>query len=250
MKPTNEDILAAVAQLDPANDEHWTTDGQPRLDAVEVLLGSDVNRKSVTNAAPEFNRGHSQNLVDEAEDENTAGPVDDEAGTDPVNDDEAGTDPVNDDEAGTDPVNDGDGDGDGDGDSAPELDLGIPSASATDTAETSDDDDSDPLASGAAEQRARMDDEIQDAETAVVELRADIAEARIELENLENNLAKLIDAKKKAFPPQTQAQAIKEFQANELRRRAQRAGDSTTVASLDEAMKARGKQRPRQTPQG
>lgn len=41
-----------LGQLDTANDEHWTMDGLPRLDAVSALAGTDVSRKQVTDAAP------------------------------------------------------------------------------------------------------------------------------------------------------------------------------------------------------
>ena len=47
----------AVRGLDPDNDEHWTADGRPRMDAVEAAFGSaDVNRVDVQQAAPGFDR--------------------------------------------------------------------------------------------------------------------------------------------------------------------------------------------------
>lgn len=49
-------ILAALAQLDPTIDDHWTADGAPRLDVVAALSGEKVTRAEVTNADPEFNR--------------------------------------------------------------------------------------------------------------------------------------------------------------------------------------------------
>lgn len=51
-----EQILAALAQLDPLDDDHWTSDGAPRIDAVEKILGSDVSRKEVVEAAPKLTR--------------------------------------------------------------------------------------------------------------------------------------------------------------------------------------------------
>lgn len=52
-----EKILEALAQLDPLDDDHWTGDGAPRMDAVEKILGDKtVTRKDVFEAAPEFSR--------------------------------------------------------------------------------------------------------------------------------------------------------------------------------------------------
>lgn len=50
-------ILAALRQLDTTNDNHWTADGQPRLETVK-LLSSDatLNREAVEAAAPGFNK--------------------------------------------------------------------------------------------------------------------------------------------------------------------------------------------------
>lgn len=51
------DIRTALAQLDPQDDEHWTMDGLPRVDAVAVLSGYDeVTRKEITDAAPGLTR--------------------------------------------------------------------------------------------------------------------------------------------------------------------------------------------------
>ena len=50
-------IAQALAQLDPANDLHWTADGLPRMDAVAELVGdASITRKMVTDAAPELTR--------------------------------------------------------------------------------------------------------------------------------------------------------------------------------------------------
>lgn len=46
-------IVKALGQLDPKNDDHWTSDGLPRLDALKV---SGVKRGDVTDAAPNFTR--------------------------------------------------------------------------------------------------------------------------------------------------------------------------------------------------
>jgi len=51
-----EQIVTALAQLDPLDDDQWTTDGAPRVDAVEKLLGSDIKRQDIIDAAPHFSR--------------------------------------------------------------------------------------------------------------------------------------------------------------------------------------------------
>lgn len=50
------DIKEALGQLDTLNDEQWTGDGAPRVDAVEALLGEDVTRAQIIEVAPEFSR--------------------------------------------------------------------------------------------------------------------------------------------------------------------------------------------------
>jgi len=50
-------IRQALTALDPTNDEHWTNDGSPRMDAVERLVGTkSITRRDVVDAAPMFNR--------------------------------------------------------------------------------------------------------------------------------------------------------------------------------------------------
>lgn len=51
------DIKTALTKLDPSNDDHWTADGAPRIDAVVELTGDkSIKRQDITNAAPKFNR--------------------------------------------------------------------------------------------------------------------------------------------------------------------------------------------------
>lgn len=50
-------IKAALAQLDPANDDHWTNNGSPRMDVLQGILEDDkITRKMVTDADPAFTR--------------------------------------------------------------------------------------------------------------------------------------------------------------------------------------------------
>lgn len=55
---TNTDkIRGALAQLDPARDEHWTASGLPAVPAVRALAGDDsVTRAQVEAAAPDLRR--------------------------------------------------------------------------------------------------------------------------------------------------------------------------------------------------
>lgn len=52
----NEKIVEVLGQLDPLNDDHWTTSGDARVEAVEALVGEPVRRQDIVNAAPDFNR--------------------------------------------------------------------------------------------------------------------------------------------------------------------------------------------------
>ena len=53
----NQKILDALLKLDINNDDHWTADGLPRMDAIELIVGSkDITRQQVTAAKPGFSR--------------------------------------------------------------------------------------------------------------------------------------------------------------------------------------------------
>lgn len=50
-------IVEALKRLDPADDEHWTADGKPKMSAIEALMGrADITRAQVDAAAPGFSR--------------------------------------------------------------------------------------------------------------------------------------------------------------------------------------------------
>lgn len=50
-------LLTAINKLEVENDEHWTKDGRPRIDAVEKFYGSaGVTRGDVDAAAPGYTR--------------------------------------------------------------------------------------------------------------------------------------------------------------------------------------------------
>lgn len=51
------DIRAALQQLDPSNDEHWTQDGLPRTDVMQKLTGrKNLTRQEITAADETFSR--------------------------------------------------------------------------------------------------------------------------------------------------------------------------------------------------
>jgi hypothetical protein len=54
-------LLATLSQLDPLNDDHWTANGDPRIDAVEAIVGVKVTRAEIVGAAPDFDRTKAAN---------------------------------------------------------------------------------------------------------------------------------------------------------------------------------------------
>lgn len=52
-------IIEALKDLDPLNDDHWTADGAPRIEVVASSVGDfKVKRKDIIDAAPNFDRTH------------------------------------------------------------------------------------------------------------------------------------------------------------------------------------------------
>lgn len=50
-------IKTAVEMLDPANDDHWTQAGQPKVETVQAIASlENVTRKEIEDAAPGFAR--------------------------------------------------------------------------------------------------------------------------------------------------------------------------------------------------
>src|SRR5688572_2067453 len=80
-------IQAALAKLDPTNDNHWTGDGLPRLDTVRMLASDQqISRDAVTAAAPGFTRVAALNGAQPSAPPPPAAPVTPTAvpGTEPV----------------------------------------------------------------------------------------------------------------------------------------------------------------------
>lgn len=238
MAKTNEEILEAVRALDPKNDEHWTADGLPRLDAVENLLGGDVNRKAVTNAAPDFTRSVALSLVD-ADGEP---PVDEP----PVDGDEDET--ASEGEAPAEETTSEDDETSAETETADtetvQQSTEASTPSDSETANNDDEDEDDPLAEGPADAEAAMDEEILELQERVDEIRQGLEMGKKMLAEAEEELGAAVDAKNRAFPPMSQAQAIQNFQRNELAKRAAARG-VTIHSPLDNALKARKKARTR-----
>jgi len=50
-------ITEALLKLDPTNDNHWTTDGLPRIDTVKMLAADQtLTREMITAEVPDFSR--------------------------------------------------------------------------------------------------------------------------------------------------------------------------------------------------
>lgn len=55
----SQKIIDALQKLDPLNDNHWTADGQPRLDTVKFSAADQsITREMIVAVAPEFSRGN------------------------------------------------------------------------------------------------------------------------------------------------------------------------------------------------
>lgn len=60
-------VLETLRLLDLEADELWTADGLPRVDVVSNMLGAEVTRQQITDAAPQFSRHNPDGLPDEEE---------------------------------------------------------------------------------------------------------------------------------------------------------------------------------------
>lgn len=60
-------IKNALLKLDPANDDHWTDDGLPRIDVVTEFAGKSVKRAEINKAFPNFSRQDS--VITEADED-------------------------------------------------------------------------------------------------------------------------------------------------------------------------------------
>lgn len=224
MKFNHEQVREALGNLDPANEEHWTQDGLPRLDAVEALLGGNASRKLITDAAPDFTREVAQAMRDEA------GGVQPSPGA--AEQADAASAALGEHLTGHDP------------DADPAEDEG--------PVDPEDDDALDPLAPGHAERQAEMDEEVRLAEEALVEAVQARDLANEAVDEAQSALDALKARKAKLFPPISPAEAIQQFQKAEFDRRMQAAQAAQARAEgaspLDAAFAATQKNRVRAAP--
>ena len=216
MAKTNEEILEALLGLSPGNDEHWTADGLPRLDAVENLLGASVTRKQLTNAAPDFNRAMAQSVVDEAASQGDTEPSDTDK-TQPDADPQSPEDPG-------------------------ETDMA--------TADAGGPDDFDPLAEGPGDEEDMLDAAVQEAQDRVSAIQQALEQGKLALAEAEQALTDAVNAKNSAFPPLSAAEAIQQFQRSEHEKRAAARGVvlGSVASPIDAALKARRTNQGRRTP--
>jgi hypothetical protein len=149
MSDKNAAIVKALQQLDPKNDDHWTNDGLPRLDAIKGVSG--LKREDVTAAAPHFTKDNPVFEAPKADGgESTSGQGADAAPT-PQADEQQGDqdEQAQDDEAGDGDDEQGAGD-DEEGDQAEEQD----------------------------DELEELPAELDEAEAAVLEAKAKLAEAQ------------------------------------------------------------------------
>lgn len=73
-----DSLTGALCALDPANDEHWTSQGLPRLDAVYAKHGREVTRIDINEAFPGFTRERARLGIEGAPSRPSAPPAPDE----------------------------------------------------------------------------------------------------------------------------------------------------------------------------
>lgn len=62
-----EKIIEGLMKLDVQNDNHWTADGLPKIDALKFSVGPTITREEVNSVAPNFCRSNPQ--IEEVQDE-------------------------------------------------------------------------------------------------------------------------------------------------------------------------------------
>jgi hypothetical protein len=67
-------LKQALKTLDPANDEHWTSGGLPRMETLEALVGKELTRADVEEAAPDLKRSNAPEPKAAADTDNDPAP--------------------------------------------------------------------------------------------------------------------------------------------------------------------------------
>jgi len=198
MSDKNAAIVKALQQLDPKNDDHWTNDGLPRLDAIKGVSG--LKREDVTAAAPHFTKDNPVFEAPKADGgESTSGQGDDAAPT-PQGDQAQG-----DDEQGSGDDEQGDQDEQG-----------------------SADDEDDEL--------AELPADIDEAEAAVLEAKAKLAEAQEQadaakkvVDQVQAEHDRLVEIRDSQKRPHQDMEDRMAFIKRQAQMRAERAGASAEI---------------------
>lgn len=213
MSDTKAAILTALKQLDPANADHWTGDGAPRLDVLAKLMKvSNVKRGDVTEAAPHFTKDNPTLEAPAAQGgESTSGQGADAAPTPPA-DDEA---------------QQGSGEGDEGGEGAGDGDQDPPADDEGDEGDEGDEDEGDLLPG---------DEELDEAEAAVLAAKAKLDEAQAAADAAKKVVLeaqaehdKLVEARDSARSPHADMEERLAFIKRQQENRARRAGVSTEL---------------------
>jgi hypothetical protein len=59
-------VREALGLLDPAKDEHWTSQGLPRLDVLVGLMGFSLERRELNELVPGFSRASAKKAKEES----------------------------------------------------------------------------------------------------------------------------------------------------------------------------------------
>lgn len=195
-------IQEALQALDPQNDEHWTSDGSPRMDTLQELTGDEsLTRKQVREIAPTFTREtagqtppEDPGVSPETEQGATAAP--------PTQDDE--------DEQETPPVDEDD--------DRPEE------GAEDDEAALAEEDD--------------LTRELEEAEAELAEREAELAERRKEIDQVRARRDELVERRDRAKTPHDDTVERMNFIRRQAQLRAERAGEAQLAREL--AMQAKG----------
>ena len=69
MASNADKIVEGLGKLDPNNDDHWTTEGLPRVEVVQELAGlTSLTRKEITETGRGFDRDVARSTADEVDD--------------------------------------------------------------------------------------------------------------------------------------------------------------------------------------
>lgn len=213
-------IRAALTQLDPAKDDHWTDDGLPRENVVRDFANDQsVSRKDIQDAYPGFQR----------QAQKPAAEVDPLTGEPPVSDEAKAAYHL------MRPPTEGEG-------------LGLDTDPAKNTGDYMSDE----------EVRVVLEQRVKDAEQGIADAQANVRAANQAVIDAQAKLRQVKDDLTREFPPLTQAQNIKQYIASEMALRAAAHGVGPSPSGIapgsqiDAAMQrsnSRGWRRPSRTGQ-